>query len=100
MRHSFINVGRIGRPYWGAYAVSKFGTEGLMQVLAAEVHSSTHIRVNAINPGATRTGMRRAAYPGEDPETLPTPADILPAYFFLLGPDGAEVNGRTIDAQA
>lgn len=92
-------VGRVGRPYWGAYAVSKFGTEGLMQVLASEVHSSTRIRVNAINPGATRTGMRRAAYPGEDPETLPTPADILPAYFFLLGPDGTQVNGRTIDAQ-
>jgi NAD(P)-dependent dehydrogenase (short-subunit alcohol dehydrogenase family) len=92
-------VGRVGRPYWGAYAVSKFGTEGLMQVLASEVHSSTSIRVNAINPGATRTTMRRAAYPGEDPETLPAPAEVLPAYFFLLGPDGAAVNGRTIDAQ-
>jgi NAD(P)-dependent dehydrogenase (short-subunit alcohol dehydrogenase family) len=92
-------VGRVGRPYWGAYAVSKFGTEGLMQVLASEVSSSTNIRVNAVNPGATRTAMRRAAYPGEDPETLPAPADVLPAYFFLLGPDGAAVNGRTIDAQ-
>jgi NAD(P)-dependent dehydrogenase (short-subunit alcohol dehydrogenase family) len=92
-------VGRVGRPYWGAYAVSKFGTEGLMQVLAAEVHSSTRIRVNAVNPGATRTAMRRAAYPGEDPETVPRPEEILPAYYFLLGPDGAEVNGRTIDAQ-
>ena len=92
-------VGRIGKPFWGAYAVSKFGTEGLMQVLASEVEGSSNIRANAINPGPTRTAMRRAAYPGEDPESLKTPEEILGPYLFLLGPDGKNLNGRSLDAQ-
>lgn len=92
-------VGRKGKPFWGAYAVSKFGTEGLMQVLAAEVAGSGNIRANAINPGPVRTAMRRAAYPGEDPEAQKPPAEIVTAYLFLLGPDGRDVNGRTLDAQ-
>lgn len=92
-------VGREGKPFWGAYAVSKFGTEGLMRVLASEVEGSGNIRANAINPGPTRTAMRRAAYPGEDPETLKTPAEILPVYLLLLGPDGRKINGRSLEAQ-
>ena len=63
-------VGRKGRAYWGAYAVSKFATEGMMEVLADEL-SDTNIRVNSLNPGGTRTAMRAAAYPAEDPMTLP-----------------------------
>ncbi|MGD1976686.1 MAG: YciK family oxidoreductase [Gammaproteobacteria bacterium] len=92
-------VGRIGKPFWGAYAVSKFGTEGLMQVLASEVDGSSNIRANAINPGPTRTAMRRAAYPGEDPESLKAPEEILSPYLFLLGPDGKSLNGKSLDAQ-
>src|SRR5690606_37014059 len=49
------SVGRKGRAFWGAYAVSKFATEGLVQVLADELENLTHIRVNAINPGACHT---------------------------------------------
>ncbi|MEQ9068663.1 MAG: YciK family oxidoreductase, partial [Gimesia chilikensis] len=59
------SVGRKGRAYWGAYAVSKFATEGLMQVLAEELEQTSSIRVNSFNPGATRTNMRREAYPAE-----------------------------------
>ena len=69
-------VGRRGKAYWGAYAVSKFGIEGLNQVLADELAGKPGIRVNAINPGATRTAMRAKAFPGEDPDTLPTPEDV------------------------
>ena len=61
-------VGRVGKPFWGAYAVSKFATEGLSQVLASEQES---IRVNCINPGPVRTEMRKAAYPAEDRDALP-----------------------------
>ncbi|KDE40856.1 MAG: YciK family oxidoreductase [Nitrincola lacisaponensis] len=93
------SVGRKGRAYWGAYAVSKFGTEGLMQVLADELENTPNIRVNAINPGATRTNMRAYAYPGENPETLPTPADIMPVYLYLMGPDSQGIQGQSIDAQ-
>ncbi|MGH8203272.1 MAG: YciK family oxidoreductase, partial [Steroidobacteraceae bacterium] len=66
-------IARGGRAYWGAYAASKFGTEGLMQVLAHEVAGTTRIRANSVNPGPTRTAMRRQAYPAEDPARLPEP---------------------------
>lgn len=91
-------VGRTGKAFWGAYAVSKFGTEGLSQVLAAE-HSHTTLRVNCINPGPTRTSMRLAAYPAEDRDALKTPEDILPTYLYLLGPDSKGVTGMSLDAQ-
>ena len=89
-------VGRTSRAHWGAYAVSKFGTEGLMQTLADELDSA---RVNCINPGRTRTAMRRAAYPAEDPGTLKTAADIMPTYIYLMGSDSAGVSGQSLDCQ-
>src|SRR5690606_11467387 len=70
------SVGRKGRAYWGGYAVSKFATEGLMQVLADELDGSGSVRSNSINPGATRTDMRAKAYPGENPVVNPLPAEI------------------------
>lgn len=91
-------VGRQGRAFWGAYAVSKFGTEGLSQVLADE-NRHVPIRVNCINPGPTRTDMRLQAYPAEDRDALKGPDDILPAYIYLLGPDSKGVTGQSLDAQ-
>lgn len=91
-------VGRKGRAFWGAYAVSKFATEGLSQVLADE-HRQGPLRVNCVNPGATRTGMRLAAFPAEDRDALKTPEDILPAYIYLLGPDSKGITGESFDAQ-
>lgn len=92
-------VGRNGRAYWGAYAVSKFANEGLMQVLADEVDGIATVRVNSVNPGATRTGMRAQAYPGENPMNNPLPEAILPVYLYLMGPDSQGVNGQAFDAQ-
>jgi NAD(P)-dependent dehydrogenase (short-subunit alcohol dehydrogenase family) len=92
-------VGRKGRAYWGAYAVSKFAVEGLSQVLASELENVTSIRVNAVNPGATRTKMRRAAYPAEDLETLPTPESITSPYIALLGPASRGITGASFDCQ-
>lgn len=92
-------VGRKGRAYWGAYSVSKFGTEGLMQLIADEYETST-IRTNCINPGATRTKMRTAAYPGENQLTLKTPADLMPLYIYLMSDESIGVNGQSLDAQA
>ena len=91
-------VGRQGRAHWGAYAVSKFATEGLSQVLADE-HRHGQLRVNCINPGATRTKMRLEAYPAEDRDALKRPEDILPTYVYLLGPDSKGVTGQSLDAQ-
>ena len=93
------SVGRKGRAHWGAYSVSKFATEGIMQILADELEVNTAIRVNSINPGATRTAMRMVAYPGEDPNTLPSPETIMPLYLYLMGPDSHEVNGQALNAQ-
>ena len=91
-------VGRVGKAFWGAYAVSKFATEGLSQVLADE-HRHGTLRVNCVNPGATRTKMRQAAYPAENPEQLKRPEDILATYIYLLGTDSKSVTGESLDAQ-
>ncbi|WP_280545882.1 MULTISPECIES: YciK family oxidoreductase [unclassified Halomonas] len=93
------SVGRRGRAYWGAYAVSKFATEGFVQVLADEVEHLGTLRVNSLNPGATRTAMRKTAYPGENEMTLRTPEEIMPTYLWLMGPDSRGHNGETFDAQ-
>lgn len=91
-------VGREGRAFWGAYAVSKFATEGLSQVLADE-HRHGALRSNCINPGPTRTKMRLAAYPAEDRDKLRRPEEILAPYVYLLGPDSRGVTGESFDAQ-
>jgi len=99
---SIINVsstvGRQGRANWGAYSVSKFGLEALTQILAQEL-SEFNIRVNSVNPGGTRTDMRAAAVPDENPDTLPTPIDIAPIFIYLasnesIGETGKEFNAR------
>ena len=88
-----------GRAYWGAYAVSKFACEGLMQVFADETDTTTHIRANSVNPGKMRTPMRAMAFPGEDAATVPLPAIVLPTYLYLLGSASAGITGRRFDAQ-
>ncbi len=93
------SVGRSGRAYWGAYAVSKFGTEGLMQVLGHEMADTTRIRVNSVNPGPVRTAMRRQAFPAEDQGRLAEPASIVAPFLYLLGPASQGVNGRSFDCQ-
>lgn len=92
-------VGRKSRAFWGAYAVSKFATEGLMQTLADELDGVGPIRVNCINPGATRTRMRAQAFPAEDIKTNPRPEEIMPTYLYLMGADSSSVNGQSLNAQ-
>jgi NAD(P)-dependent dehydrogenase (short-subunit alcohol dehydrogenase family) len=91
-------VGRVGKAFWGAYSVSKFGTEALSQILADE-NRHTPLRVNCINPGPVRTKMRLAAYPAEDRDALKRPEDIMASYVYLLGPDSQGVTGESIDVQ-
>ena len=92
------SVGRRGKALWGAYAVSKFGLEGLTQVLADEL-SSAKVRVNSVNPGGTRTEMRAKAYPEEDPMTLPTSEDIVPIFLYLASDESARITGKSFDAR-
>jgi NAD(P)-dependent dehydrogenase (short-subunit alcohol dehydrogenase family) len=99
---SIINVtsgvGRVGKAKWGAYAVSKAGLEGFTQVLAEEVKSAG-IRVNAVNPAATRTQMRAQAYPAEDPMTLPVPDIVVPIFVYLAADASKEVTGQSLNAR-
>jgi NAD(P)-dependent dehydrogenase (short-subunit alcohol dehydrogenase family) len=92
-------VGRVGKARWGAYAASKFAVEGFTQLLAEEL-KDLGIRVNAVNPGATRTEMRAAAYPGEDPLTLPVPEAIVPVFVYLASDASREVSGQSLEARA
>jgi NAD(P)-dependent dehydrogenase (short-subunit alcohol dehydrogenase family) len=91
-------VGNKGKAYWGAYSVSKFATEGMMQVIADEYENST-LRTNAINPGATNTNMRSSAYPAENKETIASPIDIMPLYVYLMADDSKAVSGQRLNAQ-
>jgi NAD(P)-dependent dehydrogenase (short-subunit alcohol dehydrogenase family) len=92
------SVGRKGKANWGAYAVSKFGLEGFTQVLAAELQPSG-VRVNSVNPGATRTDMRADAYPEEDPLTLPAPEDIAEVFVYLASDESRSVTGQAFEAR-
>lgn len=92
------SLGSKGKAFWGAYSISKFATEGMMQVIADE-YENTPLRTNAINPGATGTAMRSVAYPGEDQNTIASPEDIMPLYVYLMSDDSKAINGQKINAQ-
>ncbi len=87
-----------GRAEWGAYSVSKFGVEGLTQILAAEL-KGRGIRVNAVDPGGMRTDMRAAAYPEEDPQTRITPEENTAVFLYLASPESKGVTGQRFKAQ-
>lgn len=93
------SVGRVGRAFWGAYAVSKFALEGLMQTLADEVENTTSIRVNSLNPGGTRTNMRRDAFPAENPETLPSAESLMPVYLYLMSKEAQSIHGQALNVR-
>ena len=98
-RAIFVTSGasRAPRAYWGPYGTSKAALDYMVGTWAQEV-AKTSIRVNLLNPGATRTGMRAAAMPGEDPGTLPTPDDIAPAFLDLASP-ACTKHGETVNAR-
>lgn len=93
------SVGRQGRAFWGAYAVSKAGLESITRIFADELEHLGTLRFNAVNPGATRTTMRAKAYPAENPATLKTPEDIVPLFTWLVSDDSRGTNGQSLDAQ-
>ncbi len=87
------------RPFWGAYAVAKSGLDSLCNLLSQELESEPNIRFNSVNPGKMRTAMRAAAYPGEDPNTLPRPAAVSGPFLYLLSARGRGMDGAYIEAQ-
>jgi NAD(P)-dependent dehydrogenase (short-subunit alcohol dehydrogenase family) len=87
-----------GRAGWGAYAVSKFGVEGITQILASELEGR-RIRANAVDPGGMRTEMRAAAYPDEDPMTRITPEENTGVFINLASDQSRGVTGQRFKAQ-
>jgi len=87
-----------GRAEWGAYSVSKFGVEGLTQILAAEL-KQRGVRVNAVDPGGMRTDMRAAAYPEEDPQTRIPPEENTAIFLYLASDESKDVTGGRFKAQ-
>jgi NAD(P)-dependent dehydrogenase (short-subunit alcohol dehydrogenase family) len=85
---TLANEGIKGKAYWGAYGVSKFAIQGLMQILADELETHSSIRVNAINPGCVQTPLRKAAYPADrSSQSIPKPEDLLVHYLSLMEPN-------------
>jgi NAD(P)-dependent dehydrogenase (short-subunit alcohol dehydrogenase family) len=87
------------RPFWGAYAVAKTGLESVRSMLAEELEGESNIRVNSVNPGRMRTAMRAAAYPAEDPNTVPPPESVSGPFLYLLSERGRGIDGQFIDVQ-
>lgn len=94
------SVGRRGRAFWGAYAISKAGLENMTQMWADELKNTSNIRVNVINPGATRTGMRANAYPGENPQSIKTAEALMPCYRYWLSAQSKGQTGLSVDADS
>jgi NAD(P)-dependent dehydrogenase (short-subunit alcohol dehydrogenase family) len=91
------SAGIQGKAYWGAYGISKAASENFMQVLADEMEVNTSIRVNSFDPGPVATAFRSLAYPGENPERITRPEDVVAPYLYLMGPDSKGVSGKQFE---
>ncbi len=98
-RAIFVSSGaaRSAKPYWGSYSVSKAALEALVRTYAGEIEK-TNVRANIVSPGGVRTSMRAHAFPGEDPQTLPTPDEITDVFVMLSEP-ACQKNGEIVNAQ-
>ena len=97
----FVSSGVVhnSRPFWGAYAVAKCGLESVRSMLSQELEGEANIRINSVNPGRMRTAMRAAAYPAEDPNTVPAPAAVSAPFLYLLSAQSRGIDGQYIEAQ-
>jgi NAD(P)-dependent dehydrogenase (short-subunit alcohol dehydrogenase family) len=97
----FVSSGVVHRtrPFWGAYAVTKTALEAVRSLFSQELENLSTMRLNSVNPGRIRTAMRAAAYPGEDPNTVPRPDLVTDVFLYLLSPASADVRDRYLEAQ-
>ena len=83
-------VANMGRAFWGAYSVSKFGLKGLAEIFANELETTSSIKVFNFDPGATQTKMRASARPSENPNSLKTPNDLVNCYLWFFSEESSE----------
>jgi len=97
-RAVFVSSGaaKSARPFWGLYAASKAAVDAMVKSYSGEI-AQTKVKANIFYPGQIRTAMRAKAMPGEDPNTLPTPADIAPKLVDMISPAYKD-NGKLFNA--
>jgi len=93
------SVANSGRAFWGAYSVSKAALKNLTEILAMEWDGVIPVRINSVNPGGTRTSMRAAAYPAENPADVPAPEAHMPLYLYLMSDDSRAISGQYFNAR-
>ncbi len=82
-------VANIGKAFWGAYSVSKFGIKGLAEIFADELETTSSIKVFNFDPEATQTKMRASANPAEDPTSLKAPNELVNCYLWFFSEDSS-----------
>ncbi len=87
-------VANVGRAFWGAYSVSKFGLKGLAEIFANELETTSSIKVFNFDPGATQTKMRASARPAEDPNSIKTPHDLIECYLWFFSEESSHTKKR------
>lgn len=87
------------RAYWGGYAVAKSGLETLTRIWTDELGAEENLRFNTLIPGQVATTLRSRTHPGLDPETMPSPDDLMPWYLYLMGADSRTVRGHIVECQ-
>ena len=92
------NVDQKSHAYWGAYGVAKAGQISLMQILADELESE-NISVNALDPGKVDSNIRTRAFPAEDKTGMKLPADVAPAFAYLLSDAIAGTHGKVFEIE-
>lgn len=84
------------KAYWGGFATTRAGQAALATITADEWDKPPFPRVNLLVPGPVRTPFRTKTHPAEHVDALPLPADMLPAFLYLLGPAGQALRGQTL----
>lgn len=87
------------KAYWGAYSVAKAGLENMSKMLAEELEQQGNVRFNCLDPGPTKTLFRARIYPGENPQTLPLPETLMPAYLYLMSEQSKGISGQRFTAK-
>jgi NAD(P)-dependent dehydrogenase (short-subunit alcohol dehydrogenase family) len=94
------SVGSQPRAFWGGYGASKAALESMLGSYADETAYAGKLRVQIVDPGATRTRMRQLAFPGEEPDSLKGPDVVAEAIVERILGDGATGSRSRVDQPA
>ena len=91
------SVGEEPRAFWGGYGASKAAFETLLGAYADETAYAGKLRIQIVDPGATRTRMRQLAFPGEEPDSLKPPEVVANAILDRLQSDADTGSRHRVD---